>query len=53
MANPGQHVVMDEEVARHTEKQYAQLEVKLREMQQQNEGLQRELRQQQELVQHE
>ena len=43
MVNPGGQVVMDEDVARHAEERYVQLEVDLHEMRQQNEGLTREL----------
>ena len=43
IANPEQQVVMDENVVRQAEEQYAQLEERLREMQQQNEVLTHEL----------
>ena len=43
MANLGAQVIIDGAVAHQTEEQYAQLEVELQTMSQQNEGLTREL----------
>ena len=49
MANPGAQAMIDEDVARQAEEQYARLEAELQEMRQQNEALNPELQQQNEV----
>ena len=50
MANPGGHVVLDEEVACIVEGRYVALEVELQAMRVRNEELTRRLREQEEVV---
>ena len=50
MAQPGEQVVIDEDVARQAEERYAQMEAELQTLRQQNEGLTREVLEQRDVV---
>ena len=50
MANPGGHVVLDEEAARATQERYATLEAELQALRAQNEELTRGLQEREEVL---
>ena len=50
MANPGAQVIIDEDMVQQAEERYTQMEAELQALQQQNEGLTREVLEQREVV---